>query len=261
MPTRLGNGEGRADREATDTHRIRSPGVRSTAGREGGLGNWGRPGTGGGSRLPRCLPGRRAVRGTERAGRPMQPSHAGRGKGPPCGGVWEEGEDRGWALSLETPSKLRLFQRKLYGKAQEEPPCRFSRLDDKIYREDILASAYERAKSTRRAPGVDGQSFEEIESRGLEKGRIGSRNDRRAKTYQPPPGRRVRMPKPGGGERPLRMPTMRERGVQTAAQRVWEPIFEADWEPEADGYGPKRARRPRASPPAALRRLPRGGRR
>jgi len=93
--------------------------------------------------------------------------------------------------------------------------------------------AYERAKSHQGAPGVDGQSFQEIESQGREKWRIGLRNDLRAKTYKPQPGRRVLIPKPGVGERPLGIPTIRDRVVQTAAQLVWEPIFEADLEPAA----------------------------
>jgi RNA-directed DNA polymerase len=145
------------------------------------------------------------------------------------------------AMSLETPSKVRMLQRKLYLKAKEEPTYRFYLLYDTIYREDILAFAYELAKSNQGAPGVDGQSFEEIESQGLEKWLIGIRNELRARTYKPQPVRRVMIPKPGGGERPLGIPTIRDRVVQTAAKLVLEPIFEADLEPEAYGYRPKRS--------------------
>src|SRR5580658_8215519 len=106
-------------------------------------------------------------------------------------------------MSLETPIKIRMLQRKLYQKAKEEPNYRFYLLYDKMYREDILAHAYALAKSNQGAPGVDGQSFWGIESQGLEEWLNGIREDLRAKTYQPQAVRRVMIPKNGGGERPL----------------------------------------------------------
>jgi RNA-directed DNA polymerase len=144
-------------------------------------------------------------------------------------------------MSLETPIKIRMLQRKLYQKAKEEPGYRFYLLYDKMYREDILAHAYALAKSNQGAPGVDGRSFQEIESAGLEEWLSGIRNDLRAKTYQPQAVRRVMIPKPGGGERPLGIPTIRDRVVQTAAKLLLEPIFEADFDPNAYGYRPKRS--------------------
>ena len=144
-------------------------------------------------------------------------------------------------MSLETPLKIRMLQRKLYQKAKEEPNYRFYLLYDKMYREDILVHAYALAKSNQGAPGVDGQSFWGIESQGLEEWLNGIREDLRAKTYQPQAVRRVMIPKPGGGERPLGIPTIRDRVVQTAAKIVLEPIFEADLEPSAFGYRPKRS--------------------
>ena len=114
-------------------------------------------------------------------------------------------------------------------------------LYDKIYREDILAHAYALARANKGAPGVDGQTFEQIESAGLEEWLTGIRQELRNKTYQPQPVRRVMIPKPGGGERPLGIPTIRDRVVQTAAKIVLEPIFEADLEPSAYGYRPKRS--------------------
>ena len=111
-------------------------------------------------------------------------------------------------MSLETPIKIRMLQRKLCQKAKEAPSYRFYLLYDKMYREDILAHAYALAKSNQGAPGVDGQSFEGIESQGLEEWLSGIRNDLRAKTYQPQAVRRVMIPKPGGGERPLGIPTV-----------------------------------------------------
>ena len=144
-------------------------------------------------------------------------------------------------MSLTTPSKIRELQIKLYRKAKNEPDFRFYMLYDKIYREDILAHAYARARANTGAPGVDEQSFEDIESRGVEEWLAGIRQELRNKTYQPQPVRRVMIPKPGGGERPLGIPTIRDRVVQTAAKLVLEPIFEADLEPSAYGYRPKRS--------------------
>src|SRR3954463_889422 len=146
-------------------------------------------------------------------------------------------------MSLETPIKIRMLQRKLYQKAKGEPNYRFYLLYDKMYREDLLAHAYALAKSNQGAPGVDGQSFRGIESLGLEEWLSGIRDDLRAKTYQPQAVRRVMIPKPGGGERPLGIPTIRDRVVQTAAKLLLEPIFEADLDPNAYGYRPKRSAR------------------
>ena len=144
-------------------------------------------------------------------------------------------------MSLATPSKIRELQIKLYRKAKNEPGYRFYMLYDKIYREDILAHAYALARANQGAPGVDGQTFEQIESTGREEWLAGIRQELRNKTYQPQPVRRVMIPKPGGGERPLGIPTIRDRVVQTAAKIVLEPIFEADLEPSAYGYRPKRS--------------------
>jgi RNA-directed DNA polymerase len=146
-------------------------------------------------------------------------------------------------MSLETPIKIRMLQRKLYRKAKAEPDYRFYLLYDKIYREDILAHAYALAKTNKGAPGVDEQTFEQIESGRLAEWLDGIGKELRAKTYKPQPVRRVMIPKPGGGERPLGIPTIRDRVVQTAAKLVLEPIFEADFDPHAYGYRPKRSAR------------------
>jgi RNA-directed DNA polymerase len=111
-------------------------------------------------------------------------------------------------MSLATPSKIRELQIKLYRKAKNEPGYRFYMLYDKIYREDILAHAYARARANHGAPGVDGQSFEEIESGGLEAWLTGIREELRHKTYEPQPVRRKMIEKQGGGERPLGIPTV-----------------------------------------------------
>jgi RNA-directed DNA polymerase len=112
-----------------------------------------------------------------------------------------------------------------------------------MYREDILAHAYALVKSNQGAPGVDGETFWGIETLGLEEWLNGIRMDLRAKTYQPQAVRRVMIPKPGGGERPLGIPTIRDRVVQTAAKLLLEPILEADFDPNAYGYRPKRSAR------------------
>jgi RNA-directed DNA polymerase len=145
------------------------------------------------------------------------------------------------AMSLQTPESIRRLQRKLYLKAKAEPSFRFYLLYDKICREDNLRHAEDLARANRGAPGVDGVSFTTIEAAGVEEWLAGLRKDVVAKTYRPKPVRRVMIPKPGGGERPLGIPTIRDRVVQTAAKLVLEPIFEADLDPAAYGYRPRRS--------------------
>src|ERR1700724_2287243 len=144
-------------------------------------------------------------------------------------------------MSLTTPSNIRELQRKLYIKAKQEPNYRFYALYDKIYREDILAHAYELAKANQGAPGIDQQSFAEIESGGREKWIAGLREELYKRTYQPQPVRRVMIPKANGGERPLGIPTIRDRVAQTAVKLILEPIWEADLEPNAYGYRPQKS--------------------
>lgn len=144
-------------------------------------------------------------------------------------------------MSLATPEKIERLQRKLYTKAKSEPSYRFYQLYDKIYRADVLAHGYHLARSNQGAPGVDQVSFEQIESQGLMDWLEGLAEQLRSKTYRPDPVRRVQIPKPDGGQRPLGIPTIRDRTVQAAAKLVLEPIFEADFLPEAHGYRPGRS--------------------
>jgi RNA-directed DNA polymerase len=144
-------------------------------------------------------------------------------------------------MSLETPEKIRSLQRKLYCKAKAEPAFRFYILYDKICREDVLGHAYALARANAGAPGVDGVTFAQIEASGVEAWLAGLREDLVAKTYRPDAVRRVMIPKPGGGERPLGIPTIRDRVIQTAAKIVLEPVFEADFEDSAYGYRPRRS--------------------
>ena len=128
-------------------------------------------------------------------------------------------------MSLETPDKIRNLQRKLYCKAKAEPAFRFYVLHDKICREDILHHAYALARANAGAPGVDGITFEQIDASGRGGWVAGLRDELVTKTYRSDPVRRVMIPKPGGGERPLGIPTIRDRVVQAAAKLVLEPIF------------------------------------
>jgi RNA-directed DNA polymerase len=125
-------------------------------------------------------------------------------------------------------------------KAKAEPAFRFHQLYDKVWRADILAHAYALARANAGAQGVDGVTFAMIEAAGLEAWLAGLGEELRQKTYRPQAVRRVMIPKPGGGERPLGIPTIRDRVVQTAMKLVVEPIFEADLDDSAYGYRPRR---------------------
>ena len=144
-------------------------------------------------------------------------------------------------MSLITPELIRRLQRKLYCKAKAEPDFRFYQLYDKVWRADILAHAYGLARANAGAPGVDGVTFAMIEAAGSQEWLARLREDLRSKTYRPQAVRRVLIPKPGGGERPLGIPTIRDRVVQTAVKIVIEPIFEADLDQSAYGYRPRRS--------------------
>jgi len=142
--------------------------------------------------------------------------------------------------SLQTPERIRTLQRKLYRKAKKEPNYRFYLLYDKIWRWDILAHAFLQVRAKHGAGGVDGETFEQIASGNVVKWLEGLQQELRNKTYRPQPVQRVMIDKIGGGQRPLGIPTIRDRVAQAAAKAVLEPVFEADMEPEAYGYRPKR---------------------
>src|SRR4029078_1336913 len=144
-------------------------------------------------------------------------------------------------MSLTTPDNIRTLQKKLYLKAKAEPSYRFYLLYDKGHRADILRSAYNLVRANKGAPGVDGATCAAIEAAGLANWLGGIETELRTKSSQPHAVRRVMIPKPGGAERPLATPTIRDRVVQTAAKLVLEPIFEADLDPAAYGYRPGRS--------------------
>ena len=144
-------------------------------------------------------------------------------------------------MSLTTPTKLEKLQQALGTKAKQEPSYRFYQLYDKVYREDVLATAYAHCRQKNGAPGVDGQRFTDIAAYGEERWLSELREELRQERYRPQAVRRVLIPKPGGvGERPLGIPTIRDRVAQTAARLVLEPIFEADFDEAAYGYRPGR---------------------
>ena len=126
-------------------------------------------------------------------------------------------------------------------KAKVEPAFRFYILYDKICREDVLRHAHGLSRVNAGAPGVDGTTFEQIDASGVEAWLAGLREELVSKTCRADPVRRAIIPKPAGGERPLGIPTIRDRVVQTAAKIVLEPIFEADFEDNAYGYRPRRS--------------------
>lgn len=139
-------------------------------------------------------------------------------------------------MSLATPPKVEKLQKALHAKAKGEPEFRFYQLYDKVYREDIVAYAYRVCRANGGAAGVDGESFEAIESGGLERWLGELRQELREKRYRAAPVRRVWLAKAGGGRRALGIPTIRDRVVQTAAVVVLEPIFEADLPREQYAY-------------------------
>ena len=139
-------------------------------------------------------------------------------------------------MNLTTPEKVRKLQAALHAKAKRSPNCRFHQLYDKVYREDILAFAYRRCAANGGAAGVDGQTFTDIESYGVARWLGELTQELRTKTYRPQAVRRVWIPKPDGRQRPLGIPTVKDRVVQMAAVLVLDPIFEADLPPEQFAY-------------------------
>src|SRR5438067_10223814 len=110
-----------------------------------------------------------------------------------------------------------------------------------MYREDVLAKAWREVKANAGSAGVDGQTIEQIEQQGVEGFLAELATELREGRYRPQAVRRVRMPKAGGGERPLGIPAVRDRVVQGAAKGILEPIFEADFRPSSYGFRPKRS--------------------
>jgi group II intron reverse transcriptase/maturase len=150
-------------------------------------------------------------------------------------------DSREIGVSLSPPEQVGTLQAALHTKAKNSPGYRFYALYDKVSRGDVLAVAYTRCRENGGAPGVDGQTFEDIETHGVPRWLGELAEELRKETYRPRPVRRVSIPKPDGKPRPLGIPCIKDRVVQMAAVLVLEPIFEADLEPEQHAYRPGRS--------------------
>jgi group II intron reverse transcriptase/maturase len=151
-------------------------------------------------------------------------------------------DSREIGVSLVPPYKVGKLQAALHTKAKNAPDYRFYALYDKLFRRDVLEYAYNGCRANAGAPGVDSQTFTDIEQYGLDRWLDELTTELRTETYLPQPVRRVNIPKDGqpGKFRPLGIPCIKDRVVQMAAVVVLEPIFEADLEPEQHAYRPGR---------------------
>src|SRR5437764_3085508 len=137
--------------------------------------------------------------------------------------------------------KVRELQRKLWVCAKQSKTRRFHALYDRIYRSDVLWEAWRRVRSNGGAAGVDQTTLRSIEEQGVAQFLEGIQADLKAGRYRPSPVRRQYIPKADGKQRPLGIPTVRDRVVQMAAKIMIEPIFEADFEASSFGFRPKKS--------------------
>jgi RNA-directed DNA polymerase len=178
---------------------------------------------------------------SERSIVPSKAANTAGGKGPRFQVNGRSGDSREIGVSLRPPEKVGKLQETLHAKAKRAPGYRFYALYDKVYRGDVLAYAYECCRQNDGAPGVDNQAFADIQAYGVGKWLGELAEELKNKTYRPQAVRRVWIPKPEGKQRPLGIPTVKDRVVQTAALLVLEPIFEADLQPEQYAYRPGRS--------------------
>jgi RNA-directed DNA polymerase len=142
---------------------------------------------------------------------------------------------------VASPVKVRQLQRTLWTAAKQSSGRRFHALYDRICRGDVLVEAWERVRENRGAAGVDRITLVAVEDYGVDRMLRELRRDLLSGRYRPAPARRVEIPKPRGGKRPLGIPTVRDRVAQAAAKIVLEPIFEADFMSCSYGFRPKRS--------------------
>jgi RNA-directed DNA polymerase len=172
-----------------------------------------------------------------------------KGKGPDGGHAKGGGKREGMTGTTrskhprghEPVDKVRQLQRRLYVAAKRSPERRLHALYDRVFRGDILEEAWKRVRSNRGAAGVDRITLANVEEYGEERMLQDLQDALRAGTYHPSPVRRLGIPKPDGGVRPLGIPTVRDRVAQHAAKLVLEPVFEADFSDSSYGYRPKRS--------------------
>jgi len=144
-------------------------------------------------------------------------------------------------LANSADDKIRRLQVKLYQAAKQSPARRFHALYDKIYRDDILHRAWDQVRQNQGAAGIDGVTIAQIEAAGVDPLLTELADELKTERYHPLPSRRVWLPKPQGDQRPLGVPAVRDRIVETAAKLILEPIFEADFLDCSYGYRPKRS--------------------
>lgn len=252
-PTRHNNGEGRRHQQARAnrcwwSHRGSrgSTHEKGTQWNEGSLLQWNWRGGTRGSNACAREGDRRLWQMADGGVLPQKPGNAGGGKAPWSQDKCNEGaravkiDGNIYELRPAKAGTVRKLQSALLAKAKREPGCRFYSLWDKVWREDILREALERCRRKAGAPGVDGVSFERIEEHGREQWLGELWEELRQGQYQAQPLMRVWIPKSGGGERPLGIPTVRDRVVQMAMVLVSAPIFEADLCDEQMGFRPGR---------------------
>ena len=180
------------------------------------------------------------------------------GKGPYFDHAWDEGKRQGMAGTARpnhpgglapavlegqwSPGNVRRLQRRLWAAAKQSKGRRFHALYDRVCRGDVLREAWERVRANRGAAGVDRITVAAVENEYGVSRMLGElQRDLRKGTYCPAPARRVDIPKPQGGKRPLGIPAVRDRVAQQAAKIVLEPIFEADFAPCSYGFRPRRS--------------------
>ena len=177
------------------------------------------------------------------------------GKGPDFGHASGAGKRKGMAGAARSTNpgrpqpadtivridNVRRLQRKLWAAAKQSKGRRFHALFDRVHRGDVLVEAWRRVRANRGAAGIDRQTLEDVQGYGVDRMLRELSRDLREGRYRPAPARRVEIPKPDGGRRPLGIPTVRDRVAQQAVKIVLEPIFEADFCESSYGFRPKRS--------------------